>query len=283
MPLDPVETLQKLIQTPSINPMGRNVSGDIYGESRVTALLEKLCDEQGWPCTTQRVDEGRFNLLALIAGSPLPQDGSELILWDVHQDTVPVDGMTVEPFGGEVRDGRVYGRGACDVKGAMAAMLAGLSRIKANDSAQRPTIVFACTVNEECGFTGAKTLVRGWGDPETAPPSNEPGQTNPIAIEAVAAKCFRTRPHLAIVAEPTQFDVVVAHQGSVRWRCHTFGRAAHTSRSGDQRNLRDGRDRSHDPKIPRRARPLSTKSPALRPAECVREHDTRRCRDQHRP
>src|SRR6187401_935802 len=123
MPLDPVETLQKLIQTPSVNPMGRDVSGPIYGESRMTALLGQICEGQGWPYSHQRVDDGRFNLLAFVEGSPTPQDGGEIILWDVHQDTVPVDGMTVEPFGGEIRDGRVYGRGACDVKGSMAAML----------------------------------------------------------------------------------------------------------------------------------------------------------------
>ena len=58
-----------------------------------------------------------------------PSDGGELQLWDVHQDTVAVDGMTVEPFGGELRDGRVYGRGACDDKGPMAAMIAALSRV----------------------------------------------------------------------------------------------------------------------------------------------------------
>jgi acetylornithine deacetylase/succinyl-diaminopimelate desuccinylase-like protein len=217
MPLDPVETLQKLIQTPSVNPMGRDVSGPIYGEGRMTALLEKICRDQGWPCTTQRVDEGRFNLLAYALGSPLPQFGGELILWDVHQDTVPVDGMTVEPFGGKVRDGRVYGRGACDVKGAMAAMLAGLSRVEATDSVRRPTILLACTVNEECGFTGAKLLVSGWDNEERE-------------YKHVTKPLVWTRPHLAIVAEPTQFDVVVAHQGSVRWRCHTLGRSAHTSR-----------------------------------------------------
>lgn len=239
MPLDPVETLQKLIQTASVNPMGRDVSGPIYGESRMTALLGQICEGQCWPYSHQRVDEGRFNLLAFVEGSPAPQDGGELILWDVHQDTVPVDGMTVEPFGGEVRDGRVYGRGACDVKGSMAAMLAALSRLKepspnpslkGRGSEKRPTIVLACTVNEECGFTGAKLLVRGWTDSEMLPPPSGSEQANEMAGAAISARLCRTRPDVAIVAEPTQFDVVVAHQGAVRWRCHTLGRAAHTSR-----------------------------------------------------
>lgn len=228
MPLDPVETLQKLIQTPSVNPMGRDFSGPIYGESRMTALLSQICEGQGWPYSRQRVDEGRFNLWALIEGSPAPQDGGELILWDVHQDTVPVDGMTVEPFGGEVRAGRVYGRGACDVKGSMAAMLAALSRLnepspdpslKGRGGDKRPTIVLTCTVNEECGFTGARAFCGLWGaKPQAA------------GDGAGLSHVLSWRPDVAIVAEPTQFDVVVAHQGAVRWRCHTLGRAAHTSR-----------------------------------------------------
>jgi acetylornithine deacetylase/succinyl-diaminopimelate desuccinylase-like protein len=238
MSLDPVELLQKLIQAPSVNPMGRDISGPTYGESRVTALLADICNGQGWPYSQQRVHEGRFNLLALIEGFPAPQNDGELIVWDVHQDTVPVEGMTVDPFGGEVRDGRVYGRGACDVKGSMAAMLAALSRVnepprgqslKGREIARRPTIVLACTVNEECGFTGSNLLVRGWTNPSMPLPS-DPDEAMLMAADAFAARICRQRPDAAIVAEPTECDVVVAHQGAVRWRCHTVGRAAHTSR-----------------------------------------------------
>ncbi|MEX0610888.1 MAG: M20 family metallopeptidase [Pirellulales bacterium] len=209
MPLDPVETLQRLIQTPSVNPMGRDVSGPTYGESRMTQLLSEICHEHGWPYRRQTVHPGRYNLLALVEGVPSPSEGGELLLWDVHQDTVPVEGMSIDPFGGEVRDGRVYGRGACDVKGSMAAMLAALSRLSDEAPARRPTIMLACTVNEECGFTGAKALSEAWVTTE---------------------QFFPRRPDAAIVAEPTQFNVVVAHQGQVRWRCSTIGRAAHTSR-----------------------------------------------------
>ena len=126
MALDPVETLQQLIQTPSVNPMGRPLTEPTHGEGRMTDLLQAHCEQLGWPWLRQRVHADRENLVAMVPGNPLPEEGGELLLWDVHQDTVPVDGMTVDPFGGEVRDGRVYGRGACDVKGSMAAMLAGV-------------------------------------------------------------------------------------------------------------------------------------------------------------
>lgn len=212
MALDPVETLQRLVQTPSVNPMGRDVSGPMHGESRMTELLDEICREQGWPFRRQTVDPGRDNLLALVAGHPSPRDGGELLLWDVHQDTVPVEGMSIEPFAGELRDGRLYGRGACDVKGSMAAMLAALSRLPARTSGERPTIVLACTVNEECGFTGARAVSEAW---------DTRGETEQFLPRP---------PDAAIVAEPTQLNVVVAHQGQVRWRCRTVGRAAHTSR-----------------------------------------------------
>jgi acetylornithine deacetylase len=208
LPLDPVETLQRLIRTPSVNPMGRDVAGSVYGESRLTDVLVSLCEQQRWPWSQHRVHLGRDNLLAKVQGDPPPNEGGELILWDVHQDTVSVEGMTVDPFGGEIRDGRVYGRGATDVKGAMAAMLAALSRPR--PVGRRPTVILACTVNEECGFTGAWNLSRMWTH-----------EVDPFLVR---------RPDAAIIAEPTEFNVVVAHQGVVRWRCRTIGQAAHTSR-----------------------------------------------------
>jgi acetylornithine deacetylase len=98
----------------------------------------------------------------------------------------------------------------------MAAMLAALSRVAADNPANRPTIVLACTANEECGFTGARAI----GD----------GLTGACSTADATNSFFAKVPDAAIVAEPTDFNVVVAHQGVVRWRCHTVGRAAHTSR-----------------------------------------------------
>lgn len=221
MTLDPVETLRQLVQTPSVNPMGRPLTEPNHGEGRVTDLLQSFCEQLGWPWLRQRVHPGRENLIAVISGDPPPDKGGELLLWDVHQDTVPADCMTVEPFGGEVRDGRIYGRGACDVKGSMAAMLAGLSRESAGK--RRPTIVIAFTVNEECGFTGARALRDLWNQERQASADIVGGTITPSQL-------FPRPPDAAIVAEPTQFNVVIAHQGQVRWRCHTRGRAAHTSR-----------------------------------------------------
>ncbi len=116
--------------------------------------------------------------------------------------------MTIEPFKPEVREGRIYGRGSCDIKGGLAAMLVALARLAAEPPANRPTLVLSATVNEEHGFSGAKAITRLWQQPDSILPH---------------------RPIAAIVAEPTLLDVVVAHKGVVRWRLHALGRAAHSS------------------------------------------------------
>src|SRR5262245_13921822 len=224
MVLDPVELLRQLVQIPSVNPMGRDVSGPQFGEQRLTDFLQDQCERLGLPCLLQRVHPGRDNLLALVRGCPTPKEGGELLLWEVHQDTVPVEGMTIEPFGGDVRDGRVYGRGACDVKGGMATMLAAISRVVSAErpATKSPTIVMACTVNEECGYTGARSLRDLWsGSALTA---------EIVGGTITPREMFPVPPGAAIVVEPTRFQVVVAHQGIVRWRCRTIGRATHTSR-----------------------------------------------------
>jgi len=224
MSLDPVDLLQQLIRIPSVNPMGRNISDPCFGEGRLTDFLQSHCEQRGLRWLRQKVHAGRDNLIALVPGTPAAADGGEFLLWDVHQDTVPGDGMTVDPFGGEVANDRVYGRGACDVKGSMAAMLAAVSRsLGVRDRSERPTIAMAFTVNEECGFSGSRALSTLWhrcSDESTAV----------VAGSCTAAELIPRAPDAAIVAEPTSFNIVTAHNGVVRWRCHTIGRAAHTSR-----------------------------------------------------
>ncbi len=160
MPLDLPGTLRDLVSTPSVNPMGRPVSGPEYFEYRLTDYLERLFARFNIPSQRQPVAPKRDNLIARLDGSPLLTGGGALVLLEAHQDTVPVDGMSIPPFDPQVRDGRLYGRGACDNKGGMTAMLAALVRLAENRPTPRPTVVMACTVNEEHGFTGATALAQ---------------------------------------------------------------------------------------------------------------------------
>lgn len=205
---DPVELLADLVAIPSVNPMGRPVEGPEYYEAKLTDYLEQFFARIGVAHRRQSVAPGRENILAMLP--PVGWDDERCVLWEVHQDTVPVDAMTIEPFTPTQRDGRLYGRGACDVKGGMAAMLAAFAGLAASAQSPRPRVVLACTVNEEHGYSGARALVKLWTTERDA-------------------ELFPAPPSEAIVAEPTCLNVVVAHKGAVRWRLHTLGRAAHSS------------------------------------------------------
>lgn len=192
---------QELVRIGSVNPMGRGIGGPEVGEARLTAWLESFLARIGARCRRQPVAPGRDNVVARLdwpgAGRP--------VLLEAHQDTVPVDGMTVPPFGAEVRNGRLYGRGACDVKGGMAAMLAAMERLARERPRGAASVAAAFTVDEESGFTGVRRLAR----------------------ELPAGAAF------AVVAEPTRLEVVVAHKGLVRWRIRTRGRSCHSARPAD--------------------------------------------------
>lgn len=208
MPLDVIDTLCDLVRLPSVNPMGRDVSGDEYFEYQVTDYLEGLFARLGLPWRRQTIAPRRDNIVARLDGDVPAEDGGAILMFEAHQDTVPVDGMTIPPWTPTIRDGRVYGRGACDIKGGMACMLAVLSRLAEERPRGQATIVMACSVNEEHGFGGAPRIHELWADDSGFLPR---------------------APDAVIVAEPTSLDVVVAHKGALRWRCHTRGRATHSS------------------------------------------------------
>jgi len=206
--VDPLELLQELVSIPSVNPMGRGLEGPEYLETRLSDYLEGFFRNLGVPWQRIEVLPGRANVLAR---QDLP-GARQTILLDAHQDTVPVDGMTIDPFAARVADGRLYGRGACDVKGGMAAMLAAFARLVRERPAGGANVVVSCTCDEESTAMGAKALARLWSDP------------------ASAGSLLSRPPDLAIVAEPTDLHVIVAHKGAVRWRLETAGRACHSSR-----------------------------------------------------
>jgi acetylornithine deacetylase len=188
----------------------------------MTERLARFCRDAGWRWARQTVHPGRQNLITLIPGA-----ADNVQLWEAHQDTVAVEGKRDAAPPARVNDGRVYGRGSCDVKGGMAAMLEALTRLAAEAPGARATVVMAFTVNEECGFTGARALAEIWR-PQVG------GVTPSVDIDAAGGLSLEElrvlRPQAALVAEPTDLNVVAAHRGVVRWQCHAHGRAAHSSR-----------------------------------------------------
>ena len=202
---DAVKLAQELVRIPSVNPMGRDFTESPYLEGRLTDFLSTQFSRLELPSERYEVLPGRENVITRVDSA-----NAELtILLEVHQDTVPIDGMTIDPFGGKLENGRLYGRGACDIKGGMAAMLSSVARLARERPPGAANVVFACTINEENGFDGARHLRHLW----------ETGHS-PLLPKA---------PDLIIVAEPTGLNVVTAHKGTVRWRCQTRGKAAHSS------------------------------------------------------
>lgn len=188
--------LRDLVRLPSINPMTRKLQGPEIYEHQVTAYLERFFRTLGVRWERQKIADLRDNIVAY---SDLPGSRATVIL-EAHQDTVPADNMTIEPFAGAIEGDKLYGRGACDIKGGMAAMLAAFARLVRDRPAKAANVIMACTVDEEHTFLGVQRLVR----------------------DAPQAE-------MAIVAEPTQLQIVVAHKGVVRWSIDTLGRACHSS------------------------------------------------------
>jgi acetylornithine deacetylase len=121
-----------------------------------------------------------------------------------HTDVVPVDGQawSSDPFTLVERDGRLYGRGACDMKGYLACVLAMVPDFRARNLATPIHIAFS--YDEEVGCTGVRPMIA------------ELGASLPL-------------PRMVLVGEPTSMTVVDAHKGPMRWVVRLTGRAAHSS------------------------------------------------------
>jgi len=190
------ELLQRLVRCPSINPGGPNADAALCGEGRMTDLLEELLRPHADAVERIEVAPGRWNLIARFDGC----DASRNYALEAHTDTVGIEGMQIDPFGGKLINGRLYGRGACDTKGPMAAMLLALLEAKATGIPLPATWHFLATCDEELGAIGAQELMRS------------------------GFRCDGI-----VVGEPTDLAVLRAHKGAARYRLRLHGRAAHSA------------------------------------------------------
>jgi acetylornithine deacetylase/succinyl-diaminopimelate desuccinylase-like protein len=200
--------LAELIALPSVNPAFLPPRHPHTGEKRVADFLAATAARAGLEIEFQKVLPGRSNLIARL----LPRNKiRQTIFLAPHLDTVGADGTKFIP---QRRNGRLYGRGACDTKGSVAAMLSALCELA--DAKSRPLeteIVFAGLIDEEHAQAGSRALV--------AQASNlYLPKTSTHRLEACAAT-------LAIVGEPTKLQVVTAHKGSLWLELETRGKAAH--------------------------------------------------------
>jgi len=207
-----VELLRELVAIPSMNPYRAAALEPGFGEAALAERVAAFLRQAGLAVELQEVAPGRPSVLArLDSAQPAIRNPQSAILFVAHLDTVPVEGMTIAPFAGEVRDGRLYGRGACDNKGSLAAMLTALRRVAAARSNPCP-ILFAATADEESGYRGIRSVLRHFG-PQSA-------IRNPQSAIA---------PRAAFVGEPTSLKIIIAHRGVVRWAVAAQGKSAHSA------------------------------------------------------
>jgi len=188
-----IELLREMVATPSVTCSAHQGLDETHGEGRMVELVADFWRRSGVDYEIQTVEPGRENVVACIEGG----DGPALIL-EAHTDTVEVENMEIAPFDPVVKDGRVYGRGSCDDKASLAAMMIAVRN--AAEKGLPGTVTLAAAANEECGHGGVITLLENGLDADGA-----------------------------VVGEPTSLQVVVAHKGACRLDITTHGVAAHSS------------------------------------------------------
>jgi acetylornithine deacetylase/succinyl-diaminopimelate desuccinylase-like protein len=193
---DVEQLLRELIALPSVNPSFLPPGDPNGGEARMADFVAVTAARAGLDIDFQKVLPGRSNVLARLAPSGKPK---QRILLAPHLDTVNV--VSSEQFTPKLSSGRIYGRGACDTKGSVAALLNAVCELARQGKRPASTeIVFAGLVDEENTQCGSRALASS-----------------------------RLKADLAIVGEPTNLRVVTAHKGSLWLRLETHGKAAHGS------------------------------------------------------
>lgn len=196
-----VGLLQQLIAIESVNA---HIGGAPNSEYDLHVFVEAWARAAGF--STERLPIGsqedgpNFNLLItheIATGAPW-------LLFESHSDTVGIGGMTISPFAPVIKEGRVYGRGACDTKGSAAAMLCALREYPSSTS-KWYNIALLLVTEEEVSKAGVNAFV------------------------SLQLPRLQWRPSGVVVGEPTKCELVVAHNGVIRWKVVTHGVAAHSS------------------------------------------------------
>ena len=199
----PTKLLRELIALPSVNPAFAAANDPRAGEKNVADFLASVAASGGLDVDFQEVLPGRSNLIARLL--PTGKVHHRIVLAP-HMDTVGV--VSDEQFTPRLKNGRLYGRGACDTKGSVAVYLSTLLNLAAKKKRPASTeIVLIALVDEENGQAGSRF---------------------------VAKSGFKA--DLSIVGEPTRLQIVTAHKGDLWLQLETRGKAAHGSRPELGRN-----------------------------------------------
>lgn len=201
--------LRDYVAIPSVNPMGRDdVPADVAGEERyaehVRAALARMSVD------AEIVGTGPRKSVVAEVRAPASAGATDTVLVASHLDTVPVDTMEIPPFDPVLENGRVYGRGSCDTKGGLAALMAALEPVLTRGTLRR-NLILVGEADEELGSVGvADTL--DW------------------------LRASGRAPDWVIATEPTGLRIATHHKGIAIARLEARGVAGHSSDPGAARN-----------------------------------------------
>ncbi|MGD2184621.1 MAG: ArgE/DapE family deacylase [Desulfobacterales bacterium] len=184
--------LRDLIQIESVNPSLTNKGS---GEAVIARYIRDYLNHLGMEVHLQEIEKSRANVVGILKGSGR---GPSLML-NGHMDTVSADNMEIDPFAAEEKDGKIYGRGALDMKAGVAALIMAVESIIEAGIKLKGDVILTLVADEEYASIGTETIV----DEYTA--------------------------DAAIVCEPTDLDIVIAHKGFAWIKIQIFGHAAHGS------------------------------------------------------
>src|SRR5687767_559022 len=199
-------TLSDLVRTKSINPAFAD--GEPSDEREIATRVGAMMRALGMEITEYEPEPGRVSVVGRLRGSG---GGRSLLLYG-HIDTVGIAAMP-DPFSATVRDGKLYGRGAYDMKGGVTACLAAVKALRDAGVSLRGDVLIACVADEEVASIGMADVLR------------------------------HVRADAAVVTEATELRVCLAHRGFSWIEVETLGLAAHGSRYdiGIDANMRMGR------------------------------------------
>jgi acetylornithine deacetylase len=184
--------LQDLIQIESVNP---SLASKGSGEAIIARYIGDYLSNLGLEVHFQEIEKNRANVVGILKGSGA---GPSLML-NGHTDTVSADNMEIDPFAAEEKDGKIYGRGALDMKAGVAALIIAVRSIIESGIKLKGDVILTLVADEEYASIGTETVV------------------NEYTADG------------AIICEPTDLDIVIAHKGFAWTKIEIFGHAAHGS------------------------------------------------------
>ena len=187
-----VEILKELVRINSVNP---SLVEGAPGEAEIAEYVANFMQGIGLETKVEEVKPGRPNVVGFLKGS----GGGPTLMLNGHMDTVGIDYMEIDPLNPNVRDGKLYGRGSCDMKGGLAAILSVAKALVDSGIELRGDLVVAGVCDEEYASIGTEKIVEE------------------VKVDA------------AVVGESTGLQILVAHKGFAWIDIETRGVAAHGS------------------------------------------------------